>query len=103
LDELSPSALPLPGKRSSDKKSPTSRSERLKHKQELDCFIECLDVALQYTKVMVVKLTAVELSHVMRIATRCRDPKQCNAVFKESFQVGLYPHIHTHIRTHKTF
>jgi len=34
----------------------------------------------------VIKLSSSELSHVQRIATRCRDAKQCAVVFKDSFR-----------------
>ena len=41
---------------------------------------------------LVIKLTATELSHVQRLATRCRDRRHCAQIFTESFQVGgLWP------------
>lgn len=33
-----------------------------------------------------IKLSSSELSHVQRMATRCRDAKQCAVVFKDSFR-----------------
>jgi hypothetical protein len=49
---------------------------------------------------LVIKLSAAELSHVQRIATRCRDAKQCAAVFKDSFR-GLAHVLNAHA-THQT-
>jgi len=46
----------------------------------------CIQPTLTTAQALVITLTATELSHVHRIATRCRDSKQCLAVFEESFQ-----------------
>ena len=67
----------------------------------LTSFGLCVGVTCERPQALVIKLSSSELSHVQRIATRCRDAKQCAMVFKDSFR-GLTNVLSAHAAHHSS-